>query len=278
MEDNVHSIEVYLHPVAAFAIIDSHERRSKDNQTRVIGSLLGTKTPDGVYEISSAYPVPHSESEDEVAIDMKYEQSMYQLYKTINPTDVVLGWYATNSTIKMHSVLIHDYYSKRDPPPVYLTFDCKMRSGRLDIKAYVRCSLGVETKGYIFSPIPIKMAYYDPERAAVNLLRQSISTDTNETPVKTGIQRFENVLGSLEASIDGLLAYVEKVKSGEIPADSKIGRLLMELVSKVPKLDPNQFDKIMNNTTQDLLMIVYLTNLTKTQLELGEQVAHIPSN
>lgn len=51
MEDNVHSIEVYLHPVAAFAIIDSHERRSKDNQTRVIGSLLGTKTPDGVYEV-----------------------------------------------------------------------------------------------------------------------------------------------------------------------------------------------------------------------------------
>ena len=46
--------------------------------------------------------------------------------------------YATNSTIKMHSVLIHDYYSKRDPPPVYITFDCKMRSGSLAIKAYVR--------------------------------------------------------------------------------------------------------------------------------------------
>lgn len=43
-------------------------------------------------KISSAYPVPHSESEEEVAIDMKYEQSMYQLYKTINPADVVLGW------------------------------------------------------------------------------------------------------------------------------------------------------------------------------------------
>lgn len=43
-------------------------------------------------KISSAYPVPHSESEEEVAIDMKYEQSMYQLYKTINPADIVLGW------------------------------------------------------------------------------------------------------------------------------------------------------------------------------------------
>lgn len=46
--------------------------------------------------------------------------------------------YATNATIKMHSVLIHDYYSKRDPPPVYLTFDCKLKTGQLDIKAYIR--------------------------------------------------------------------------------------------------------------------------------------------
>ena len=83
----------------------------------------------------------------------------------------------------------------------------------------LRCSLGVETKGYIFSPIPIKMAYYDPERAAVNLLRQSISTDTNETPIKTGLERFENVLGNLEGSIDGLLAYVEKVKVRRKPRD-----------------------------------------------------------
>ena len=59
------------------------------------------------------------------------------------------------------------------------------------------------------------MAYYDPERSAVNLLRQTISTDTNVTPVKTGLERFENVLGDLEASIDGLLSYVEKVKVRE---------------------------------------------------------------
>ena len=40
------------------------------------------------------------------------------------------------------------------------------------------------------------------------------------------------------------------IQKGEIPADSKIGRLLMDLISKVPKLDQSQFDKIMNNTTQ----------------------------
>ena len=46
--------------------------------------------------------------------------------------------YATSSTITMHSVLIHDYYSKREPPPVYVTIDGKLKSGRLEIKAYIR--------------------------------------------------------------------------------------------------------------------------------------------
>lgn len=51
MEPNVHGIVVHLHPVAAFSIVDSHERRPKESQTRVIGSLLGVKN-EGIYEAS----------------------------------------------------------------------------------------------------------------------------------------------------------------------------------------------------------------------------------
>lgn len=51
MESSVHGIVVHLHPVAAFSIVDSHERRPKESQTRVIGSLLGVKN-EGIYEAS----------------------------------------------------------------------------------------------------------------------------------------------------------------------------------------------------------------------------------
>jgi translation initiation factor 3 subunit F len=249
MDVNAHGIVVHLHPVAAFAIIDSHERRPKDNQPRVIGSLLGVKN-EGIYEIMSAYPVPHSETEEEVAIDMNYEQTMYKLHQIINPSEVVLGWYATNATLKMHSILINDYYRKREPPPVHLTFDCKMKCGHLDIKAYVRCPFGVKTQGVIFSPVPVEMVYYDPERVAVSLLKQGIGAEGNVAPVKPDMTRLENILQDMERNIDGLLGYVEKVLNGELPPDNKIGCQLMELISKVPKMDATQFDKIMNNTIQ----------------------------
>ena len=54
MVDNVHGVVVQLHPVAAFSIVDSHERRPKESQSRVIGSLLGVVKEKGVYEVVAA--------------------------------------------------------------------------------------------------------------------------------------------------------------------------------------------------------------------------------
>ncbi len=50
--DNVHGVVVQLHAVAAFCMVDSHERRSKEGQNRVIGSLLGVMKDKGVYEVA----------------------------------------------------------------------------------------------------------------------------------------------------------------------------------------------------------------------------------
>ena len=38
------------------------------------------------------------------------------------------------------------------------------------------------------------------------------------------------------------------------------------------QLDPEQFEKMFNNSLQDLLMVVYLANLTRTQVTLQEKL------
>lgn len=38
----------------------------------------------------------------------------------------------------MHSVLIHDYYSRYNPHAVFLTVDTSLRNSHMDIKAYLR--------------------------------------------------------------------------------------------------------------------------------------------
>ena len=40
------------------------------------------------------------------------------------------------------------------------------------------------------------------------------------------------------------------------------------------QIDVGQFEGLFNNTVQDLLMVVYLANITKTQISLQEKLSH----
>ncbi len=55
-------VQVKVHPVVIFSILDHFVRRNDESQQRVIGSLLGTNI-DGVVEITNCFPVPHTEDE-----------------------------------------------------------------------------------------------------------------------------------------------------------------------------------------------------------------------
>lgn len=47
--------------------------------------------------------------------------------------------YATGFDITEHSVLIHEYYSREATNPIHLTVDTALQSGKMNIRAYVRC-------------------------------------------------------------------------------------------------------------------------------------------
>jgi len=93
------------------------------------------------------------------------------------------------------------------------------------------------------------------------------------------------------------------LQSGERQADPAMGRYLMNLVAAVPKIDPEQFENMLTSNMkvgfqgetiqylspsyiiyqmlvarisclfQDLLMVMYLSNLTRTQLTVTEKLS-----
>jgi translation initiation factor 3 subunit F len=88
---------VTIHPVALFSILDHYLRR-KDDQDRVIGTLLGVRsgTAGGAeaetVEVRSSFAVLHSETSEQVAVDMEYHRTMYELHHKVNPKEVIVGW------------------------------------------------------------------------------------------------------------------------------------------------------------------------------------------
>ena len=53
----------------------------------------------------------------------------------------------------------------------------------------------------------------------------------------------------------------------------QLGRLLAEAVSTIPRIDAEAFEKMFNSSLQDLLMVVYLGSLTRTQLALAQKLS-----
>ena len=101
--------------------------------------------------------------------------------------------YATAPENMMHSVLIHDYYSRFETNAIFITLDTTLRSGRLEIKAFVKSKVGLpgKTEGVIFTPLPCEVVYFDPERVGVQLLSSTVHSTSGTTPVKSDFQQLE---------------------------------------------------------------------------------------
>lgn len=72
--------------------------------------------------------------------------------------------------------------------------------------------------------------------------------------------------------LDELLVYVEDVLSNKQPPDNAVGRSLLDLIYSVPHMGVDQFTTMFNSNVKDLLMVISLSQLIKTQLQLNEKL------
>ena len=78
--------------------------------------------------------------------------------------------------------------------------------------------------------------------------------------------------------LDAVIQYVEAVLDGTQEPDNSIGRAINNLMLSVPKMDEDQFDVMLNSNLKDLFMVVYLSQMTKTQLQLNEKLSMVSVN
>ena len=63
--------------------------------SRVIGTLCGS-IDGGVVTVGSCYKVPHKEDDNEVAINMQFNEDLFKLQKKVAPNDMIIGWFTTS--------------------------------------------------------------------------------------------------------------------------------------------------------------------------------------
>lgn len=77
--------------------------------------------------------------------------------------------------------------------------------------------------------------------------------------------------------LEQLLIYVDEVLSNKQVPDNAVGRSLLDLINSVPHMTTEQFTQMFNSNTKDLLMVLTLSQMIKTQLQLNEKLTFFSS-
>ncbi|KAJ2858297.1 hypothetical protein J3B02_000367 [Coemansia erecta] len=268
--------QCYIHPVVLFSILDHYLRRN-DNQDRVIGTLLGVRSDDGrVVEIRSCFAVPHFETNDQVEVDMEHHRSMYALHKKASAREQIVGWYATGNKLSKYAALIQDFYSREAAPfnAVHLVMDTEMNHGELGIKCLQGAPVGAggHPENCIFLPLAHELQYPDAELTA---LQAAADSSDGLVSLISDMEQLEKTIVELCSMLERVSAYVAGVCSGKTKPNNVVGKYLMDMLAVVPKVDTKQFSTLFQSHLQDILMVAYLTNLTRAQLNIADRLQRV---
>ncbi|KAK7054881.1 hypothetical protein VNI00_003344 [Paramarasmius palmivorus] len=274
---------IHVHPVALFSILDHYLRRSP-NQPRVIGTLLGQRNADtGLVEVHSSYAVLHSETQDQVAVDMEYHRGMFELCQKVNPKDVIVGWYSTGTEgeeakLNTYDALIMNFYSQECAPhqAVHVKLSTGLEEGSTaGVQGFVSSPVGVLPKpeNCVFQPIPVSLQFRETERSGLDLLT-TVSTNQTSSPISpfpvTSLDHLESSLQQVQSMLDRVLSYVRSVLNGSVKGDPAVGRYLMDTLGVDLDLDGKGG---FNSRLQDTLMMSYLSSLVRSQAEVSSRLA-----
>jgi translation initiation factor 3 subunit F len=244
-------VTVTVQPQALFSILDHASRRPAE-QERVIGTLLGVRSEDGTeVEIRNCYAVPHTETDEQVEVDMDYQKRMLELHLKASPKEVLLGWYATSSELNTFSALIQNFYGQQGEgtfphPAVHLTVSTV--AGQ-DVKAetYISAPIGVTAEraadSCLFIPVPHEIKYGDAEKSGLELIAGARDKEDRSQLVQTDIETLERAIEQVLDMLDRVSNYVSNVLEEEVEPSSALGQFLMNTLSLAPKVDAEDIEK-----------------------------------
>ncbi|KAJ1983567.1 hypothetical protein H4R33_004705 [Dimargaris cristalligena] len=270
------SSAIVARPLVFFAILD-HFLRRNENQDRVIGTLLGAPSDDNKsIEITNCFPVPHYETEDQVEVDMEHHHTMLELHQRVNPKEVIVGWYATGSGLNSYSALIQDYYNREVGVgnAVHLVLDTNLTGDTLGVRTFVSSPVGtlMKPENCMFVPVPFTVKCNETDANGLAVVNAAKSQPDHTVSLLSDMDNLEQALLQLKAMLQRVTEYVDQVLANDVSPNNLVGRYLMDLLAATPKIEATSFEKMFNSHLQDLLMVVYLSDLTRTQLSISDRL------
>ena len=244
----------------------------------------------------------HTETAEQVEVDMDYQKQMLALHLKANPKEVLVGWYATSAELNTFSALIQNFYGGQGDgtwpfPAVHLTMSTDPGK-EIEVRTYISAPVGVTAEraadSAAFVPVPYEIKYGDAEKSGLELIAGARDDKDRTAAVLTDIEALERAIEDVLAMLDRVSKYVEAVIEEETPPSSALGQFLLNALALAPKVEPEDIERdlyvempniacetsnagilicLSNNHIQDVLVISYLANTVRTQIDLSNRLA-----
>jgi translation initiation factor 3 subunit F len=99
----------------------------------------------------------------------------------------------------------------------------------------------------MFTPVPVEITAYEPEVTGLDLLHKSKFTKLRQVETIPDLARISEGTTKLEVMLDAVISYVQGVLEGRETPNNAVGRKLLDLVNSVPKMSPDEFEKMINS-------------------------------
>ena len=99
----------------------------------------------------------------------------------------------------------------------------------------------------MFTPVPVEVPANEAEITGLDLLHKTKYTKLRQVDPIPDLAKISEGTMKLEHMLDAVLAYVEGVIEGKEPPNNAVGRKLLDLVHSVPKMTPDEFEKMTNS-------------------------------
>ena len=275
---------VVVHPLVLLSVVDHYNRVAKDTSKRVVGVLLG-ESHAGKVDVTNSYAVPFEEDvKDSSAwyIDRQYHEDMHAMFKKVNASEKILGWYSTGPKLKSTDIHIHELFRSYCHHPILVIIDVNPQHNPLEIPtlAYMSVESSPDQQRQSrrqFAHLPSEIGAYEAEEVGVEHLLRNIR-ETTESSLGEQVNAKLVSLKGLGNRLADIHDYLGKVEKGDMPVRHEIIARVQDMMNLLPAVDDPRLKQAMSGVVNDNTMVIYVSSLVRSILALHDLILNKLNN
>jgi len=266
--------EAQLHPLVLLNVLDHYQRVAKGTKKRVVGCLIGDRS-EGHTDVSNSFAVPFDETTKAPYtsfLDFDYLKEMGDMFKAVNASEKVVGWYSTGVKIRAIDADIQAQMAKVCEDPIFVIVDPEMKNFD-EIPVLVYHSViqvregGTQTE---FDIVDCSFRSSEVEEVAVEHLLRDVQQHKSVTTLEKEVEHKVTGLRGLKKRLNVIRTYLKNVESGQLPLNQEILHNIQTIFNLKSLSSSASFSEAMQVQTNDHALAIYIASLARTTLILDK--------